>query len=51
MKYYTPDDFEITEHFIIAKFKYDEKALKKLQDNGLIEKHGVGKATYYIRKN
>lgn len=27
-----------------------EKALKKLQDDGLIEKHGVGKATYYIRK-
>lgn len=27
-----------------------EKALKKLQDDELIEKQGVGKATYYIRK-
>lgn len=28
-----------------------EKALKKLQEDGLIEKHGNGKATYYTRKN
>lgn len=27
-----------------------EKALKKLQDDELIEKQGVGKTTYYIRK-
>lgn len=28
-----------------------EKALKKLQDDGMIEKYGVGKSTFYVRKN
>ena len=28
-----------------------ESALKKLTDNGLIEKHSAGKNTFYTRKN
>ena len=28
-----------------------ESSLKKLTDNGLIEKHGTGKSTFYTRKN
>ena len=28
-----------------------ENALKKLTADGIIEKHGVGKSTYYVRKN